>query len=63
LPLPDAPTTTEKRCDGISRLMPRNAGTSSVPDRYVLATWRNRTTGAAGFAAAAAVIHTAARAT
>src|SRR6516225_1364126 len=45
LPLPDGPTIMEKRCRGISRLIPLIAGTSTAPALYVLTTLERRTTG------------------
>src|SRR5262249_17805801 len=45
LPLPDGPTIMEKRCRGISKLIPLIAGTSTAPALYVLTTLERRTIG------------------
>src|SRR5262249_49204082 len=45
LPLPEGPTIMEKRCLGISKLIPLIAGTSTAPALYVLTTLERRTTG------------------
>src|SRR5262249_50079686 len=45
LPLPDGPTIMEKRCRGISKLIPLIAGTFTAPALYVLRTLERRTIG------------------